>query len=89
NWPDSIASKSTGGLQTEFIRCKGYFWEPENINDLRRHDIYCFVNAGLRPANAQWLEELAGFAAVEQIGCVGGKVLGASGETLAGGIVFA
>lgn len=89
NWPDSIASQSTGGLQTEFIRCKGYFWEPENINDLRPHDIYCFVNAGLRPANAQWLEELAGFAAVEQIGCVGGKVLGASGETLAGGIVFA
>lgn len=87
-WPDAVNPLIPAETEFEFTRIRGYIWEPENINDLRRQDVYCFVDAGLRPADRDWLRELAAFAAIEQIGCVGGKVISTVGETLAGGVVF-
>lgn len=81
--------RQTAGIRNAvFHTFSGDFWLPDDINEIAGNDIFCFVNAALTPLVTDWLAELAGFVAVTEIGCVGGKIVGSAGETLAGGIVF-
>jgi GT2 family glycosyltransferase len=50
--------------------------------------ILVFLAAGLVPRGRDWLMELVGLAAQEQVGAVGGKVLSRLGTVAAGGVVL-
>jgi hypothetical protein len=51
-------------------------------------EILCFVDANLRPGNADWLEELAAFAVQKEIGAVGAKLLYPDETILHGGLII-
>jgi len=70
----NIENGVAGGLNTAVQTAKG--------------SVLCFVDASLEPKSGDWLQELVSVAVQENVGAVGGQVMGRDGRVVEGGIVF-
>lgn len=59
-----------------------------NAAQSARGEVLVFADAGILPAEPDWLEELVSFAMQPDVGAVGGIVINGNGRMVAGGVLF-